>query len=294
MVGRNSILCPGPGHSRTDRSLSVTFSSTAPDGFVVNTFSTDDPLACRDHVRARLGIERQRRDDRRCLGTSYGGKGVIEPKPPMPDQDDAAKIARAVAIWDEAEAPRGTIVEQYLASRGLELPLEAATTAVRFHPACPWRDEASGRTIRVPAMVCAMRNMLTEGITAVHRTRLTPGGGKVGRRMLGRASGAAVMLMPMSGCGVGLAIGEGVETTIAAMQMGWRAAWALGSVGAIERLPLLPAIQSVVLLAETGDDGANARAIDEVGRRYSAAGCEVLIVEPRCGGDLNDALRAAA
>ena len=50
-----SVLAPGPGHSRQDRSLSVTPSAAAPDGFLVHSFSGDDPIACKDYVRAKLG-----------------------------------------------------------------------------------------------------------------------------------------------------------------------------------------------------------------------------------------------
>jgi hypothetical protein len=50
------VLCPGPGHSATDRSLSVEPSLTN-GGFVVNSFSGDDPITCRDHVRKLLGKE---------------------------------------------------------------------------------------------------------------------------------------------------------------------------------------------------------------------------------------------
>ena len=53
--GRN-VLAPGPGHSPRDRSLSVTVDDTAPDGFVVNSFAGDDPLACRDYVRDKAGL----------------------------------------------------------------------------------------------------------------------------------------------------------------------------------------------------------------------------------------------
>ena len=55
----DQILAPGPGHSSSDRSLSVKLSSNAVDGFVVHSFAGDDPMACRDHVRARVGISRQ-------------------------------------------------------------------------------------------------------------------------------------------------------------------------------------------------------------------------------------------
>jgi hypothetical protein len=39
------ILCAGPGHSPRDRSLSVTPSATAPDGFIVYSHAGDDWVA---------------------------------------------------------------------------------------------------------------------------------------------------------------------------------------------------------------------------------------------------------
>jgi hypothetical protein len=47
---------PGPGHSAKDRSLSIKLDSDAQDGFVVHSFAGDDPIACRDHVRRKLGL----------------------------------------------------------------------------------------------------------------------------------------------------------------------------------------------------------------------------------------------
>jgi hypothetical protein len=56
--GRDGVVCPGPGHSCQDRSLSVRFDPTAPDGFLVHSFAGDDPIVCKDHIRERLGLER--------------------------------------------------------------------------------------------------------------------------------------------------------------------------------------------------------------------------------------------
>jgi AAA domain len=50
------VLCPGPGHGPQDRSLSVKRAATN-GGFVVHSFSGDDPIACKDHVRKLLGKE---------------------------------------------------------------------------------------------------------------------------------------------------------------------------------------------------------------------------------------------
>ena len=56
VVGRNILLCPGPGHSPKDRSLQVTLDARAPDGIVVHSFAGDHWQDCRDYVRERLGL----------------------------------------------------------------------------------------------------------------------------------------------------------------------------------------------------------------------------------------------
>ena len=67
-VCSDEVLCPGPGHSNADRSLSVKPDSDAADGFLVYSFAGDDPILCRDHVRTKLGLPpfgRRRRMARR-------------------------------------------------------------------------------------------------------------------------------------------------------------------------------------------------------------------------------------
>jgi RecA-family ATPase len=56
--GTARVLCPGPGHSPKDRSLSVNFAPESAElDFVVKSFSpADDPIVCRDYVQERLGL----------------------------------------------------------------------------------------------------------------------------------------------------------------------------------------------------------------------------------------------
>jgi hypothetical protein len=56
-VSGGQVLAPGPGHSAIDRSLSIKLDRGAPDGFVTHSFAGDDPIACRDHVRVKAGLE---------------------------------------------------------------------------------------------------------------------------------------------------------------------------------------------------------------------------------------------
>ena len=275
------VLAPGPGHSRRDRSLSVRLEALAPDGFLVFSYAGDDFAACRDHVADRIGLGRGRRE-----------RSPVQAAPRLvPGRDDGARTARAVEIWQASRDPTGTLVERYLASRGLVLP-EQTSDVIRFHPRCPWGDKASGQTIFVPAMVAAMRSIANDRITAVHRTRLNDRAEKVDRMMLGPARGSAVKLDPDEEVTISLAVGEGVESTLAARQLGFRPAWAATSTANLKSLPVLPGVEVLTLLAER--DEASAQAIRECGDRWGAAGRQVDVIRPTTGSDLNDAVRGVA
>jgi putative DNA primase/helicase len=58
VVAGGGVLCPGPGHSRKDRSLSVRPAPGHADGFIVFSHAGDDWQTCRDYVRERLGLPR--------------------------------------------------------------------------------------------------------------------------------------------------------------------------------------------------------------------------------------------
>jgi hypothetical protein len=91
---------------------------------------------------------------------------------------------------------------------------------------------------------------------------------------------------------VGLTIAEGAETSLTGRQLGLRPAWALGSVGAIAKFPVLAGIEALTILAEAGTPSA--RACEACASRWHAAGREVGIVEPLAGSDLNDAIQELA
>src|SRR5262249_61408567 len=54
-VSGRRVLAPGPHHSPKDRSLCVSLAPATPSGFLVHSFAGDDPIQCKDYVRARLG-----------------------------------------------------------------------------------------------------------------------------------------------------------------------------------------------------------------------------------------------
>jgi hypothetical protein len=59
-VSGSEVCVPGPGHSPEDRSLSVKLAPEVQDGFVARSHAGDDPMACTDHVRSKLGFPPRR------------------------------------------------------------------------------------------------------------------------------------------------------------------------------------------------------------------------------------------
>jgi hypothetical protein len=55
---------------------------------------------------------------------------------------------------------------------------------------------------------------------------------------------------------------------------------------------VLPGVDGLTILAETGEPSA--KAIQACGARWNDAGRDVIIVSPRTGSDINDALQGKA
>jgi hypothetical protein len=94
-VNGDSVLCPGPDHSASDRSLSVKIDANAPDGFLVHSFANDDPILCRDYVRQKLGLP--------AFKTNGNGKRFSEEaieRAVMAAAQAAALKSKPVAIYD--------------------------------------------------------------------------------------------------------------------------------------------------------------------------------------------------
>jgi putative DNA primase/helicase len=220
-ISGRSVVAPGPGHSRKDRSLSVKLSASSPDGFIVHSHAGDDWRQRRDYVRGKLGLAAFQPYERR---TPPRQRTHVKATP-------ADNGKTALRLWRQAVDPRGTLVEIYLKGRGLELPDAAAFEAIRFHVDCPLdRDH-------FPAMVCLVRGILTNEPQAIHRTALAQDGtaikrnGKTFRLSLGPVTGGAIKLDPDEDVTHGLCIGEGVETCLSGRQMGLRPVSAVSTAG---------------------------------------------------------------
>jgi hypothetical protein len=93
VIGRQ-VIAPGPGHSSKDRSLSVTISTTAPEGFLAFSHAGDDFQTCRDHIINRLGLDPDTWKTR-----------VQKPEPrPEPIKDNGRNLEIARRIIREIES----------------------------------------------------------------------------------------------------------------------------------------------------------------------------------------------
>jgi hypothetical protein len=231
-------------------------------------------------------------------GWKGGSRGAVEgyraPRPSSTNgNDERAKQARAMAIWNEGCDPHHTLIDQhYFPSRqtNLILPDEICVRVVRFHPALYF----TAQDRRVPGMVTLMRDIRTDEPRAIQRTFLAEDGSKITRKMYGPAAGAAIKISADEDVTTGLFIGEGFETCLAAYIRGLRPVWAVGSKGGISSFPVLPGIECLTILREHNDGGANEVAAQKCADRWIEAGCEVIFADPLTGDDFDDAMREVA
>lgn len=173
---------------------------------------------------------------RRLTGMTELPKPTRPPARERPDGGRSETTARIAAeIWRGGVPAAGTLVETYLAARGI-VPrvIAAAVRQLRFHPAAKWRfDDASRRWITAPAMVALVvvagadgRPVATGGIHATYLA--VDGSGKAeseeapskimwGPQSLDGKPGGAWLIGPsLEGHeGDGLAVGaEGIETSL--------------------------------------------------------------------------------
>lgn len=255
---RNRVLCPGPGHSKRDRSLSVTFNS---DGsFTTNSFAGDDFRDCRDHVKAILGISED------------APAPVAAPSATISSGSSAARIAAMGRLWAQCVPIKGTLGELYLKRRGLSYDGDG------------WRFRPTSR-----ALIGIITDAVSGDAIGYHETILDAGGVKIGRLMHGRASGGVVRLYP---CGDTheLGIAEGIETALAT---GFRPVWACLSSSIMKGFPVLSHIDHLAVFAD--HDKAGVEAANAAGERWHAAGRRVSLTMPKQpGADFADLLQEAA
>jgi putative DNA primase/helicase len=203
-------------------------------------------------------------------------------------------------LW-EASRPiePGTVAATYLKRRGCALPPD--DSALRWHPEVrnPNEDHTG------PALVALMTDVQTGEPISLHRTWLKPdGSGKAAlskpRRLLVRhRSDGVVRLWPDEDVTLGLVLGEGIETCLAAARAGLMPVWATLSAHNLAAFPVLPGIEGLTVLVDhdhpnpkTGKR-AGIEAAQSLIERYVTAGLDPdrdvrVILPPTEGHDAAD------
>jgi putative DNA primase/helicase len=219
-------------------------------------------------------------------GTARRCSTPISPRPnpvAQDELDDGAKRTKAaLRMWGATVPANGTLIETYLRSRGIVMPIPAA---LRFHAGL---KHPCGEFW--PAMVALVTRGADGAPRAIHRTFLgRDGHGKAPvdpqKMMLGPCRGGAVRLGPIADR---LMIAEGIETALSVMQATGQAAWAALSISGLRTLGLPDAVREVIVLAD-GDEPGEAAARDTA-LRWKREGRYVRIARPPRGFDFNDVL----
>lgn len=214
---------------------------------------------------------------------------VRTPPPPPEAPTPARPSARVLDILRGACDPGDVAdVREYLASRRL-WPLPPDCT-LRGHASVEYWEERR-RIGRYPALVAPVRDVAGALVTA-HITYLASGRKltdheprKILSPLTGR-SGCAVRLMPIAGDT--LAVGEGVETSLAAHKLQGIPVWAALNTSLLAKFEPPPDIRSLIILADSDVPGleAAARLVERMGSRLRVE----LRVPPQPAKDWADVL----
>jgi putative DNA primase/helicase len=286
VIGRNGVTCPGPGHRAKDRSLSVTLSATAPDGFIAFSHSGDDWRRCRDHVKALLGITQEPRRAR--SERPADGPAAVDRR------DDDEHRRRIIASIVGGIVPlHGTPGESYLrdvrkiGTDAIADVLESSD-AIGWNPSVLFREPGhplDGK--RLGAIVGIMTDPMTAQRTGgISRTYVHQGIKVAKAKGLGPAGVAR--LTPDEDTVGGLHLAEGLESALDAMSKNFRPMWSTGSASIMAKFPILSGIEFVTVIADHDDSGAGQKAANELKRRYRAAGRQARAWISTAPGDFND------
>lgn len=196
------------------------------------------------------------------------------------------------SIFDDAglKDARSQVLRRTFATIAADLGYwKPGSEIVMFHPSCPF-----GSDYFAPAIIALMQDVLSGTVTGIHRTALSDDGSRIrempdghpAKMMLGRASGAAVLL---GSGGTSFAIAEGIETALSASKIFQVPVTAALSASGMANFPLINGVKRLYIFAD--HDQAGLSAAHRCGERYSAAGVHVSIQYPKqLGHDWNDVL----
>ena len=175
--------------------------------------------------------------------------------------DEAKKAKKAGGTWAKAGPDDGTIKE-YFTSRGLHL--DAVPDCLRVAP-------SDNPKCGVKMIVARVSSPGEEQTVAVHRTYLDAEGKRTEKRMFGPCRGRGVWLAPPA---PEIIVGEGIETTLAAMvAMGIPGVAALSTSG-MQTIEIPDTVKKVHILVDEDENRAGQKAAIALAERLEREGAK--------------------
>ena len=269
---------PAPGHSASDRSVSLLLTDNR---VVIHGFGGSDWRTIRDHLRELGFID--------AAGRLTGGERA---GPSIPRPDLRLRRQTASNLWVDSRGLGGGPADRYLERRAVQGV--AAASNLGFHPEAPisvYRPRGRGR----PALIARISDR-DDQLTAVELTYLDLNGRiasglRLTRKTVGQVpAGAAVRLAPVAS---EMLVGEGVVTTLCAMDRFQLPGWALMAANNLAAWTPPAPVRRLLIAADRGVAGETAAA--RLRGRLASAGLVVRVLFPDPPfGDWNEAAVAAA
>jgi DNA polymerase len=213
--------------------------------------------------------------------------GPATPRHPLSEAD---KTARALELWSQAVPIAGTLAERYLAdARHIDVARLPAniSNSLRFLARCPF-----GVGPLRPCLLALMRDAESDRPTGIQRIALELREGRVHK--VDRFTLGCVGVIKVWPAGIQLAVGEGLETTLAAAsRIPYRGtplqpAWSAVSSGGLSRFPVRGVERLIILVDHDGNGEGQAAAVRCMERWTRAGRCVVRLTPKRAGADFND------
>ena len=260
--GGTRATCPAPGHSPSDRSMSLLLKT---DGQVlINSFSPrTDWLECRRFLEQR-GLLASR--DTRSHEPAAVPDNTRSFKP------DPIKLARVDSVWENATPPLKTLAATYLDNRGLKGTHENSK-ALRYADKCDHRPYGSKYPpFRFSPALLAEVTDNSETRVGLHITYLDP---KTGyrrlddptRKIIGSMRGGAIRLHIAQDT---LLVAEGIETALSAGRRFRAPAWSLLSAVNMAKWEPPTGVRKLLIAGDSNQAGQDAAF--ELARRAASAG----------------------
>jgi hypothetical protein len=267
------------------------------------------PLGCGYSLSLAVG------EDGRLLAHCFGGCDYHEIEAALVEYgvlDDDFEVSRCVTVCqrlhDPADAARrvdyarqlyesaafDSRIDIYLNSRGIRIGSPVLRFALRY------RHRLG---VELPAMVAPVVNIAGEQ-TGIHATFLKPDGHGLAftkpnkgeldfRRQCNGVIRGGVIRLAQHDPDRDLALAEGVESTLSAMEIFRLPGWSTVSANGLLTVELPCEVRRVTIVADRDVTGTGQRNTIEAGRRLKAEGRAVRITMPyRAGQDANDVLNA--